>query len=803
MELLPKCIWKTVFLFLVPFGMTKQVAAQDSLVADSALRSNRTGIENLLQGNVAGLRIKSWSGAAGAQSLINLRGLSLDPSDQSAMPLILVNGVQIIGSPSNITGINPLSYYSADQVERIEVIKDIDQLAAFGVQAPNGAINIIMKEGKPGAIHIRASGFAGPNFLQDMDYRKDAFYNFNTTGRRAVYQQGTMIHEQNVTVDGAGTYGSYLFGLTNHQDNGITRGTSFGRQSLFLNARYQISKQFSAHFYNNLALTSRKGRYAGDVDRSLLLPVINDESFFMDKNRNVGLTSSIGLNYQFNPEFKLSSVAGLSYEGADRDLYVPSAVLDGNIYASSATYKRQLITLNTSANYLHDFSKKLRLDMTLGNEIRTIDNRLTSVNGSRSLESGGSDFVKVVNGYNASQINALSDREMEKLLSFYGIWKLKYAEDLVLNLVLRADGSTFYDKKWALYPAAGLNYDLKNKLRLPLSIHAAFGKTGMLSGPEVYRGQLEAYGEYYGGTELGIGTAYRAFPDAQSVSVYQADAGITVSILPSLDVSAGYFSKTYQDFTYQRFLPNISGIDYQYETGGSLGLSGLEFNLEGRWLNTPNFSWSTALNFASYRNKVKKLPAAVEETSLAYLAALSNGDALSSLVAYEGNQQKIIGNSEPKAFGGISNTLRYKNISASMTVTYSWGADVAAESFSSRYDTDVTGTTFPLKNSETPYYTTSTGAEGQTIYQGIRSIEDASFIRLNRAAITYHFGPMRNGLKSLSDLQVFVRGENLLTLSKYSGINPEENIAGIRRYDLGTTGTPLPSSVVLGLKVVF
>lgn len=802
MELLPKCIWKTMFLFLAFFGISR-VHAQDTLVVDSVVLSNRSGLENILQGNVAGLRIKSWSGTAGAQSIINLRGLNLDPTDQSTMPLILINGVPMISSPSNVTGINPLSYFSSDQIERVEIIKEVDLLAVYGVQAANGAINVIMKEGKKGAIHVRASAFAGANFLQDMDHQKDAFYNFNTMGRREVYGNGGVVNEQNIIVDGGGDFGSYLFGLTNYQDKGTIKDSGFGRQSLFLNARYNISKEFSAHFFNNLALANRNGRYAGEFNRDLLLPVVNDESFFMNKNRNIGLVSSMVLNYQFSPNFKITSVAGVSYEGASRDMYVPSTVLDGNIYAASAAYKRQLITVNTSLNYLHKFSDALKLDMTIGNELRNTDNRLTSVDGKRSLENGGSNYVKVVTGYNASQVNAFSDHEIEKLLSFYGIWKFKYKEDMTVNMVLRTDGSSFYENKWALYPALGIHYDLKNSLKIPVKVNASIGKTGILNKPEVYRGQLQAYGDYYGGNELGIGLLYPAFQDAKSINVYQLDAGVAIDINRSLNFSVNYFSKIYKDFIYQRNLPNIQGIDYQYEMGGSLGLSGFEFNLDGKWINKRDFSWSSNLNIAAYRNKVRTMPADVDNTNLVHLSSLAEGDALTSLVAYEGKQQKIIGNSEPKAFGGISNTLRYKNISASMTLTYAWGADVSAESFTSKYYADNVGNDFPLKNAETPYYTSSTDVNGRTIYQGIRQVEDGSFIRLNKVAVSYNFGSMFKRMASMSNMEVFVRGDNLITLSKYSGVNPEENIAGIRKSDLSYTGTPLPSSVVLGLKLVF
>jgi hypothetical protein len=76
MKLLPKCIWKTMFLFLASFGIAMNVCAQDTLVVDSVISTNRSGIENTLLGNVAGLRVKSWSGTPGTQSTLNLRGLS-------------------------------------------------------------------------------------------------------------------------------------------------------------------------------------------------------------------------------------------------------------------------------------------------------------------------------------------------------------------------------------------------------------------------------------------------------------------------------------------------------------------------------------------------------------------------------------------------------------------------------------------------------------------------------------------------------------------------------------------------------
>lgn len=800
MDLFLKPFRKIIFsVLLLPVALP-EAGAQDVVRVDSVLWPVRNGVENLLQGSTAGLRVKSWSGEAGIQSTINLRGLSMDPTDESTMPMIMVNGVPIIASPSGVTAINPLSYYTPDQIERIEIVKSVDQLAAYGSLAANGAINIVLKEGRTGPLHVTATAFAGANYLTDFDYRTDAFYDFNTTARRKVYRR-EITHSQQAIIDGGGEFGSYLFGVTNYQNNGAVAETKFTQQSLFLNATYHISERLDAQFYSNLTLANRAGRYAGEYERGLPRPVLRDEAFFMDDNKNTAQLSSLRLSYQLAPAWSVSSLAGISYEGAKRDFFIPSDVLDGSVRAASAAVKRQLITINTAVNYKHRFSDRLDLTMTLGNEVRTTDNRITSVDGTRSLENGGSNFVKVVTGYNASQTDAWSGHDRENLLSFYGLWNVDFNQGLQVNATLRADASSLYDQKWGFYPAVGASYNFKNTLDLPLTVNASVGKSGILSRPEVYRGELTAFGDYFNGNELGIGKRYAAFEDAKSIDVFQVDAGISYAIRDAFTLSVNYFDKRYSDFTYRRYLPNIYGLDYRYETGGELALSGVEVELDGTIIRNDQFQWTANVNLASYSNAVDALPEDPANTSFAHLQALQTGDALTSIIATEGQQAKVIGNSEASLFGGVTNTLRYKGFILGFGINYALNADVAAESFSSRYTAAQVGGVYPVKAAETPYYLVEEDAGGNTVYQGIRSVENGSFIRLGRAVLAYQFGSFLQGLP-IRQAELFVRGDNLLTLSTYSGFNPEENITGIRRTDLYGTGMPLPSSIVVGLKLV-
>src|SRR5690606_16675256 len=106
----------------------------------------------------------------------------------------------------------------------------------------------------------------------------------------------------------------------------------------------------------------------------------------------------------------------------------------------------------------------------------------------------------------------------------------------------------------------------------------------------------------------------------------------------------------------RRYLSNIYGMDYRYETGGKLALSGVEVELDGRLIENDRFRWTANVNLASYRNKVDALPEDPANTSFAHLHALQPGDAITAIIASENQQTKVIGNSEANLFGGISNT---------------------------------------------------------------------------------------------------------------------------------------------------
>lgn len=121
-------------------------------------------VDQMLQGQMAGVSVASISGAPGAPAKIRIRGTSSLNGTQD--PLWVLDGMPLEGtdlpdlSDSNIdqlyssaiAGINP-----AD-IESITVLKDAAATAIYGARAANGVIVITTKKGKKGSIRVNYSG---------------------------------------------------------------------------------------------------------------------------------------------------------------------------------------------------------------------------------------------------------------------------------------------------------------------------------------------------------------------------------------------------------------------------------------------------------------------------------------------------------------------------------------------------------------------------------------------------------------------------------------------------------------------
>jgi hypothetical protein len=86
-----------------------------------------------------------------------------------------------------------------------------------------------------------------------------------------------------------------------------------------------------------------------------------------------------------------------------------------------------------------------------------------------------------------------------------------------------------------------------------------------------------------------------------------------------------------------------------------------------------------------------------------------------------------------------------------------------------------------------------------------RFVEDGSYVRLKSLTLTYKLLENVKKIKGVPKISVYVTGQNLLTLTKYSGFDPEVNAYGNSATEVGVDyGTyPQAITVIAGLNIEF
>jgi TonB-linked SusC/RagA family outer membrane protein len=354
----------------------------------------------------------------------------------------------------------------------------------------------------------------------------------------------------------------------------------------------------------------------------------------------------------------------------------------------------------------------------------------------------------------------------------------------------------------------------------------------------------------------------------------QANTGVDLSLFGGrLSLSADYWTKNTKDLLFQVALPNTSGYESIVTNIGEVENKGIDFQLGATILKKGDFSWNSDFNISFMNNKVKKLPGGndIQQTERylfgGVIGILREGESLGSFYLYQSNgvfstsaeaaaagyidkistvnggqpqagdarwvdqngdgvintKDKIIaGNPIPKFTGGFNNTFKYKGLSLEAFFQFSEGNDVfnlfrgdLARGYRTNYlketlnawkqEGDITNVprnvlNDPANNTEPVVFRPST-----------RFLEDGSFIKLKTVTLTYDFPSSLLEKLKLSDLKIYVKGTNLLTLTKYTGFDPEVSVSqnnnagqnGGFQFGIDRGLYPLSKSVTIGVSLDF
>jgi len=427
------------------------------------------------------------------------------------------------------------------------------------------------------------------------------------------------------------------------------------------------------------------------------------------------------------------------------------------------------------------------------------------------------------------------------------------------------------NNKWGYFPSGALAWRMSDEKFIQqieaisdLKLRLSYGKTGnqeIGSYNSLYQYASNTY--YLNGTRVvGFSPNNIANPNLSWESTAAFDGGIDLGLFGNrITFTGDYYNKKTTNLLFNVTIPSTSGFTTVLENIGSVRNQGVDLSLTTVNIDSRKLRWTTSINFSRNINKVLSLGAVNYQftgnvSSSVYpggqnSSILQVGQPIGSFYGYvfqgiwqtqdqitksgtrqavkpgdpiyrdsnhdsvlNASDKAIIGHALPKFTYGFTSNLTYGRFNLFVLVQGVYGSNILNEN---RIEAE-NGTT---SDNKLAYVATRSWTPGSGINNlpaitstyrrglGVTSdlIENGSYCRIKTITLSYDL-PLPGITKVFKSASVYITGQNLITITKYSGYDPEvnsyANTAG-NYTSLNTDYNPYPNirTYMAGLKFGF
>ena len=467
-------------------------------------------------------------------------------------------------------------------------------------------------------------------------------------------------------------------------------------------------------------------------------------------------------------------------------------------------------------------------------------------------------------GSGTSTLNQVgSGRGETRLGSVLGRVNYGYADRYLATVSIRADASSRFgpNNQVGYFPSAALAWKIKEEDFLKgynwlsdLKIRASYGAIGNQSIGNFLYIPTYGYGAdiVQGGVRVpSISPTRNPNPDLKWEAARQADIGVDFGLLNGrFQGTIEYYNRTTSDLLLGVPQPLSTGFNTQVRNIGSVRNTGFEFSLNAQLVRQKGFTWNLNGNLTTVKNEVLSLGGgppifAGGAGNISNASIITPGQSLGNFYGYQiiGVWQQnddlskapagvkpgdtkyqdqngdgvitdadrvILGQSIPKLTYGITNTFAFKGVSLAVFIEGAQGGSILNNNVVDSYfpfSFRRNRLAEPLLNRWTPTNPTNDYpsfvnpvAQGQRVVNST-SVEKADYLRLQSVRLSYNL-PIPGG-KRVKSIGVFVSGQNLVTITNYTGTDPAVNAVGNDLIKIDYASYPMTRTFLGGLNVQF
>ena len=434
-------------------------------------------------------------------------------------------------------------------------------------------------------------------------------------------------------------------------------------------------------------------------------------------------------------------------------------------------------------------------------------------------------------------LNASSYRNSNTLAAMFARVNYNYGEKYLVSASIRREGSSRFgaNNKWGWFPAVSVGWRITGEDFMEgkdwcndLKLRAGFGVTGNNLGSDLRSIALMSNSGsfwYNGAYVYTYGVSQNVNPDLRWEKKFEYNLGLDYAFLDnriygSLDV---YYRKT-RDLLWEYEVPTPPK---QYPTmlanAGQMDSYGVELAISGVAVKRGDWTWTTTPTIAFNRNVITKLSDPAQgfnysETTSGGIGEngimntntqiLIEGQAVGSFYGYKiagykdgicyyetvnkktgkkgkvaadnasEGQRQILGNAQPLFTYGWNNVIRWRDLDISVFFRGVVGNKVLNVTRWAYGPQASVGTNLFLKDAVEPNPMTGKIEYANKSQFTDYYLEDGSYLKLDNLTVGYTF-KMKETNKYIKSLRVYFTGQNLFTLTSYSGQDPEVSTTNV------------------------
>jgi iron complex outermembrane receptor protein len=537
---------------------------------------------------------------------------------------------------------------------------------------------------------------------------------------------------------------------------------------------------------------------------------LSDYNDVASVNRFLG---NLMLEYKmhFFPALKAKLNLGLDHSKTEGSVTIPvGSVLSYSTYQGKGrltdyNQKKNNSLLDFYFDYNGEFGSHSRLNLVAGYSWQHFyrDGNTLTTSNDRTISYEDSDY-----------------KAESYLISFFGRLNYTLFDKYLLTLTLRDDGSSRFapEHRWGLFPSAAFAWNISkenflvNSFISNLKLRLGYGITGQqnLSDddyPYQAKYTFSEPGAYYQFGNSYIQTARAGGYDAnlkwEETTTY--NVGLDYGFLKDRitgDIDVYY--RTTTDLINQIPVPAGTNLTNQIVTNvGDLENRGLEFSINAKAVSTTNLDWELGFNATYNVNKITKLTLVDDPNYKGiYVGGIAGGTGNTIQVhsidfpSYSFYVQEQLYNGLGKPIeglytdivpdGSITGDDKYRYKKPAPTVFMGFSSLLRYRNFDFSFNGRINVGNYIYNNVNSNYGTYALMANANYLTNKVRDVrvsnfensqyfsdyymENGSFLKLDNLSVGYNFNNlMQNKLK----LRIYGTAQNLITVTNYSGIDPE------------------------------